>query len=176
MLKPYTCPCVLGRIGIWKGLFLERGENLRTQRKTSRRGRKPTTNSYHFIYQKHEKGTPFSRSLPIKAIIGSTGTPLPSRGKGSKCPYHCSTLAEFSASEADSLVVFVFLLYLHKKGSSSMSTSLTHNKYRKIPKISPGAYIFQRPFLRGLFLEGLVFGGAYLRREICVSKSIGLAL
>ena len=49
-------------------------------------------------------------------------------------------------------------------------------KYRKIPKISPGAYIFQRPFLRGLFLEGLIFGGAYLRREICVSKSIGLAL
>ena len=47
--------------------------------------------------------------------------------------------------------------------------------YSKIPKISPGAYIFQRPFLRGLFLEGLIFGGAYLRREICVSKSIGLA-
>ena len=49
-------------------------------------------------------------------------------------------------------------------------------KYRKIPKISPGAYIFQRPFLRGLFLEGLIFGGAYLRTEICVSKSIWLAL
>ena len=49
-------------------------------------------------------------------------------------------------------------------------------RYRKIPKISPGAYIFQRPFLTGLFLEGLIFGGAYLRREICVSKSIGLAL
>ena len=48
--------------------------------------------------------------------------------------------------------------------------------YRKIPKISPGAYIFQRPFLRGLFLEGLIFGGAYLWREVCVSKSIGLAL
>ena len=47
--------------------------------------------------------------------------------------------------------------------------------YRKIPKISHGAYIFQRPFLRGLFLKGLIFGGAYLRREICVSKSIGLA-
>ena len=47
-------------------------------------------------------------------------------------------------------------------------------KYRKIPKISPGAYIkfFQRPFLRGLFLEGLIFRGAYLRMEICVSKSI----
>ena len=32
------------------------------------------------------------------------------------------------------------------------------------------------PFLRGLVLEGLIFGGAYLRREICVSKPIGLAL
>ena len=41
-------------------------------------------------------------------------------------------------------------------------------KYRKIPKISPGACIFQRPFLRGLFLEGLILGGAYVRREICV--------
>ena len=48
--------------------------------------------------------------------------------------------------------------------------------YRKIPKISPGAYIFQRPFLRSLFLEGLIFRGAFLRGEICVSKSNGLAL
>ena len=48
--------------------------------------------------------------------------------------------------------------------------------YRKILKISPGAYIFQRPFSSGLFLEGLIFGRVYLRREICVSKSIGLAL
>ena len=37
------------------------------------------------------------------------------------------------------------------------------------------AYIFQRSFLRGLFLEGPLFGGAYVRREICVSNSIGLA-
>ena len=27
-------------------------------------------------------------------------------------------------------------------------------EYRKIPKISPVAYIFQMPFLRGLFTEG----------------------
>ena len=40
--------------------------------------------------------------------------------------------------------------------------------YRKIPKISPGAFIFQRPFLKGLFLEGPIFGGAYVRREICL--------
>ena len=57
--------------------------------------------------------------------------------------------------------------------------SLRYKKHklinRKIPKISPGAYIFQRPLLRGLFLEGLIFAGAYVRREICVLKSIGLA-
>ena len=41
--------------------------------------------------------------------------------------------------------------------------------------MSARAYIFQRPFLRGLFLEGLIFGGAYVQREICVSTSIGLA-
>ena len=33
--------------------------------------------------------------------------------------------------------------------------------YRKLPKISPGAYVFQRPFLRGLFLEGLIYGGRF---------------
>ena len=49
------------------------------------------------------------------------------------------------------------------------------NYYRKIPKISPRAYSFQRPFMRGLFLEGLIFGGAYVQREICITKSIGLA-
>ena len=48
--------------------------------------------------------------------------------------------------------------------------------YRKIPKISPGAYNFQRPILSGLFLEGLIFRAACLQREICVSNSIGLAL
>ena len=31
-------------------------------------------------------------------------------------------------------------------------------KYHKIPKIGPRAHIFQRPFLRGLFLEGPTFG------------------
>ena len=35
-------------------------------------------------------------------------------------------------------------------------------KYHKIPKIGPRAYIFQRPFLRGLFLEGLIYGGKFV--------------
>ena len=33
--------------------------------------------------------------------------------------------------------------------------------YRKIPKISPGAYIFRKPFLRGLYSEGLIYGGKF---------------
>ena len=34
----------------------------------------------------------------------------------------------------------------------------------------------QRLYFPKALFEGLIFGGAYLRREICVSKSIGLAL
>ena len=53
-------------------------------------------------------------------------------------------------------------------------TALVHNvKFQNKPR---GLYFFQRPFLRGLFLEGLIFGGSCPRREICVSKSIGLGL
>ena len=37
--------------------------------------------------------------------------------------------------------------------------------YRKIPKISPGAYIFQRPFSRGLYTEGLFYGGKFAFRN-----------
>ena len=41
-------------------------------------------------------------------------------------------------------------------------------EYRKIPKISPEAYIF----LKALF-EGLIFGGPYLRREIVFQNRLG---
>ena len=59
----------------------------------------------------------------------------------------------------------------------SWSNKISQLNYRKIPKISPGAYIsFSKALFEGLMLEGLIFGGAYLRREICVSKSIGLAI
>ena len=72
---------------------------------------------------------------------------------------------KFGFSDLRTFLLFSFL-------PSYLSLNVT---YRKIPKISPGSYIFQRPFLRGLFLDGLTFGGPYVRREICVSKSIGLA-
>ena len=38
----------------------------------------------------------------------------------------------------------------------------------KCRKISPGAYIFQRPFLRGLFLEGLI----YIRRGLSTEGNL----
>ena len=44
---------------------------------------------------------------------------------------------------------------------ATQAMGIATQKYRKIPKISPGAYIFQRPFLRGLFLEGLIYGGKF---------------
>ena len=55
-------------------------------------------------------------------------------------------------------------------GADNIICLLSH---RKIPKISPGAYIFQRPFLKSLFLEGLIFGGAYLWREFACQNRLG---
>ena len=52
----------------------------------------------------------------------------------------------------------LYLLGLFRLHARSLMTMIVC--YRKIPKISLGAYIFQRRFLRGLFLEGLIFGGA----------------
>ena len=58
-------------------------------------------------------------------------------------------------------------LTLEKKIYSTSLKECFVSKIYSTYKISPEAYIFQRPFLRGLFLEGLIFGGAYVRREIC---------
>ena len=41
------------------------------------------------------------------------------------------------------------------------------SRYRKIPKISPGAYIFSK----ALF-EGLIFGGAYIRRGLSTEGNL----
>ena len=56
------------------------------------------------------------------------------------------------------------------------STINTLHNYSKIPKISPGAYIFSK----ALF-EGLIFEGAFIRRGLSMegnlrSKLIGLPL
>ena len=44
--------------------------------------------------------------------------------------------------------------------------------YRKIPKISPGAYIL-RLFLRGLFLEGLIFEGLIYGEKFAFQNRLG---
>ena len=49
------------------------------------------------------------------------------------------------------------------------ATQVKFYYYRKIPKISLGAYIFQRPFLRGLFLEGLIY-----ERKFAFQNRLGL--
>ena len=41
---------------------------------------------------------------------------------------------------------------------------------RKIPKISPEACVFERLSLRGLFMQGLTFGGTNIWWEIYVTK------
>ena len=49
----------------------------------------------------------------------------------------------------------------HRKGEPAQITSRTVQSYCKIPKISPGTYIFQRPFLRVYFWRGLSTEGIY---------------
>ena len=46
-------------------------------------------------------------------------------------------------------------------GKTIFNNTNPFKRYHKILKISPGAYIFQRPFLRGLFLEGFIYGGKF---------------
>ena len=45
--------------------------------------------------------------------------------------------------------------------------------YRKIPIIFPGAYIFQRPILRGLYSEGLIYGGKFAFKVDWASLIVG---
>ena len=58
-------------------------------------------------------------------------------------------------------------IFLNTASSTDIMLSDKSIKYRKIPKISPRAYIFQRPSLRGLFLtrclywESLIYGGKF---------------
>ena len=72
-------------------------------------------------------------------------------------------------------VILIGLSFTNKISDPAYFESFSQPKYTTIPKINPTVYNFQRPFLRGLFLEGLNFGGVYIRWEICVTKFIGLA-
>ena len=59
----------------------------------------------------------------------------------------CLTLTPFS-------IVFQMLF-------KTLENNFWQGNYCKIPKVSPGAYIFQRPFLRGLYSEGLIYRGKF---------------
>ena len=87
-----------GKVGFW------REGKTGTPREKPLGKKENQQQTYPSIYLKHEKSTPSGRSLPIKAIIGSTHPIPPPPGKGGKCSHHCATLAQFS-SEADSVVV-----------------------------------------------------------------------
>ena len=110
------------------------------------------------------------------------------------------TLFEYNVSTILSLIVgrspfqLGLIFVSHVKGSQSLESkclnswlikgtivldgallgvnAVAHLDYHKIPKISPRAYICQRPFLRGLFLEGLIFGGAYLQRGLSTEGNL----
>ena len=68
-----------------------------------------------------------------------------------------TTFFNLSANSHQNAIMYFTLLYKLPVMLHSTSTSVTV----KFRKISPRAYIFQRPFLRGLFLEGLIYGGKF---------------
>ena len=65
------------------------------------------------------------------------------------------SLHQESSRDMDVVVLLVSVL------THVLNSLMPHTLYRKIQKISPRAYIFRRPFLRGLFLEGLIYGGKF---------------
>ena len=82
-------------------------------------------------------------------------------------------LTHFFAFSVSNFPVQVSINQLEKENKYlSMITVSVAIEYRKIPKGIPGAYIFQRTLLRGLLLSSITD----LWGDICVSKSIGLAL
>ena len=93
--------------------------------------------TYPFIYLKHEKGTPSGRSLPIKAIIGSTHPP----GKEASALTTVPPLRSFRRKP-------IQLLFLHKKASSFLSISLIRNNY--FAKFVPVNFLIQGNVTLGL--------------------------
>ena len=71
------------------------------------------------------------------------------------------TAADHCLHHANENVTTIIPLFCNTENNGLQSAFCTV-QIPKIPKISPGAYIFQRPFLKGLFLEGLVFDWASL--------------
>ena len=56
--------------------------------------------------------------------------------------------------------------YYHIKAGTVASFQTLRQTYHKIPKISPGAC-----FSKALF-EGLIFGGAYIQRVLCMEGNM----
>ena len=84
------------------------------------------------------------------------------------CKDKSEILPSNSSAETQYLRISTLLrrLILTSNASSLESPQITHFCYRKIPKISPGAYIFKRRFLRasfwrGLYSEGLIYGAKF---------------
>ena len=53
---------------------------------------------------------------------------------------------------------------------SCRSAHFTTIVYHKPPNISPGIIFVRKHFLVGLYMRGLIYGGAYIRTRFCVSN------
>ena len=89
--------------------------------------------------------------------------------------FYVKTETHFNCTVPGKILTFQCLVQLKcvwQENSYFVFLSVT---YRKIPKISPEAYVFESLSLRGLFLQGLAFRGTNIWWEIYVTKLIELA-
>ena len=72
-----------------------------------------------------------------------------------------SSTTNFFANDIKSICFSFFNSTLFIGGVLAVTYIPRPMNYRKIPKLSAGAYIFQKPLLKGLFLEGLIYKGKF---------------
>ena len=82
-----------------------------------------------------------------------------SKGTVHSLSYNTKLLSEKLIILAQSVIQHQIILKYKNGVQSRPRFCVTDVEYCKIPKISPGAYIFQRLSLSGLFLEGLMCKG-----------------
>ena len=107
------------------------------------------TAQYRKWYPDRKRSPKWTANDPRPQVIPIVDRKWSRKSGGMDFRYGCTL-----GSRGFSCAVSGFGLASVLRGSFVTYSFLLH-KYRKIPKISPGAYIFQRPFLRNYFLRGL---------------------
>ena len=110
-----------------------------------------------------------TRVLTIYHVELSQSTALEQKRFNSRSPAHRNlrllliwlTITLERSTSCQVIIVSLHITHITSVWYFTCLSGFAFLWYCKIPKISPGACIFQRPFLRGLYSEGLIYGGKF---------------